>query len=30
MAESMEGVVTEVEQPNAENVEEKIVAGEST
>ena len=30
MAESMEGVVTEVEQPNAENVEEKTVAGEST
>lgn len=30
MAESMEGVVTEVQQPNPENVEEKTVAGEST
>lgn len=27
MAESMEGVVTEVEQPNTENVEDKTVSG---
>jgi hypothetical protein len=29
MAEGMEGVVTEDEQPKTENVEQKTVAGES-